>query len=115
MTEFCALRAKAYSYRLDDDTEEKRAKDTKKCKVKREFTFKNYMDCLFSNEVIIKSQQRFRSDHYRVYAEEVNKIALSSNDDKRLQTFDKVTTFPYGTKLGDNIYGKNIRVIIQIK
>ena len=41
MTEFCALRAKAYSYRLDDDTEEKRAKDTKKCKVKRELTFKN--------------------------------------------------------------------------
>ena len=41
MTELCALRAKAYSYRLDDDTEEKRAKDTKKCKVKRELTFKN--------------------------------------------------------------------------
>ena len=55
------------------------------------------MDCLFNNEVIIKSQQRFRSDHHRVYAEEVNKIALSSNDDKRLQTSDKVTTFPYGT------------------
>ena len=97
MTEFCARRAKAYSYRLDDDAEEKRAKDTKKCKVKRELTFKNYMGYLFNNEVIIKSQQRFRSDHYRVYAEEVNKIALSSNDDKRLQTFDKVTTFPYGT------------------
>ena len=52
------------------------------------------MDCLFNNEVIIRSQQRFRSDHHRVYTEEVNKIALSSNDDKRLQTFDKVTMFP---------------------
>ena len=30
-------------------------------------------------------------------AEEVNKIALTSNDDKRLQTFDKITTYPYGT------------------
>ena len=75
----------------------KKAKGTKKCTVKRELTFKNYADSLFNDEVIIKSQQRFRSDHHRVYTEEVNKIALSSNDDKRLQTFDKVTTFPYGT------------------
>ena len=95
--EFCALGAKAYSYKLDDDTEKKKAKGTKKCIVKREIIFKNYMDSLFNNEVIIKSQERFTSDHYRVYTEEVNKIALSSNDDKRIQTFDKVTTFPYGT------------------
>ena len=52
MTEFCALRAKAYSYRLDDDTENKKAKATKKCIVKRELTFKNYVDCLFNDEVI---------------------------------------------------------------
>ena len=32
-----------------------------------------------------------------MYPEEVNKIAISSNDDKRLQTFDRVTTYPYGT------------------
>ena len=31
-----------------------------------------------------------------MYTEEVNKIALSSDDDKRIQTFDKVTTYPYG-------------------
>ena len=48
---------------------------------------------------MIKSQQRFRSDHRKVYTEEVNKIALSSNDNKRIQTFDKVTTFPYGTNV----------------
>ena len=64
--------------------------------VKREITFKNYADALFNDEVKIRSQQLFRSDHHRVYTEEVNKIALSSNDDKRIQTFDKVT-FPYGT------------------
>ena len=51
---------------------------------------------MFNDEVIIKSQQRFRSDHHKVYTEEINKIALSSNDDKRIQTFDRVTTFPYG-------------------
>ena len=97
MTEFCALRAKAYSYKLDDDTENKKAKGTKKCIVKRELTFKNYVDCLFNDKTIIKSQQRFRSDHHRVCTEEVNKIGLSSNNDKRLQTSDKVTTYPYGT------------------
>ena len=59
--------------------------------------FKNYKDSLFNNEIILKSQQRFKSDHHKVYTEEVNKIALSSNDDKRLQTFDKITTYPYGT------------------
>ena len=59
--------------------------------------FENYKDLLFNNKTILKSQQRFKSDHYNVYTEEVNKIALSSNDDKRLQTFDTVTTYPYGT------------------
>ena len=43
-----------------------------------------------------RSQQKFKSDHQKVYTEEVNKIALSSNDDKIIQTFDKVTTYPYG-------------------
>ena len=99
MTEFGALRAKAYAFKMDDDTEMKRAKGTKKRIVKREITFKNYADALFNDEVIIRSQQRFRSDHHRVYTEEVNKIALSSNDDKRIQTFDKVTTLLYGTNV----------------
>ena len=52
---------------------------------------------MFNDEVIIRSQQRFRSDHHRVYTEEVNMIALGSNDDKKIQTNDKVTTYPYGT------------------
>ena len=97
ITEFCALRAKAYAYKLDDGTEHKKAKGTKKCIIKRELMFENYKDSLFNDKIILRSQQRFRSDHHRVYTEEVNKIALSSNDDKRIQTFDKVTTYPYGT------------------
>ena len=99
MTEFCALRAKTYAYKLVDNTETKKAKGTKKCIVKRELMFKNYKDSLFNDEVIIRSQQRFRSDHHRVYTEEVNKIAQSSHDDKRIQTFDKVTTFPFGANV----------------
>ena len=59
--------------------------------------FENYKDSLFSNKTIFKSQQRFKSDHHNVYIEEVNKIALNSNDNKRLQTFDRVRTYLYGT------------------
>ena len=59
--------------------------------------FENYKDCLFDREVIIKSQQRFKSNNHKVYAEEVIKIALSSGDDKRLQTFDGIETYPCGT------------------
>ena len=59
--------------------------------------FQNYKDCLFNGEVILKSQQRFKSDYHKVYTKEVNKIALSSNDDKRLQTFNRITIFPHGT------------------
>ena len=96
MTEFCGLRARAYAFKLDDDTGKKKAKDSKKFIVKREIILQNYVDALFNDEVVVRSQLRFRSDHHRVYTEEVNKIALSSNDDKRIQTFDRVTTFPYG-------------------
>ena len=52
---------------------------------------------MFNNKTILKSQLRFKSDHHNVYKEEVNKITLNSNDDKRLQTFDRVTTYLYGT------------------
>ena len=51
MTEFCALRAKAHAYKLDDDTEMKKAKGTKKCIVKREIPFKNYVDAFFNTDV----------------------------------------------------------------
>ena len=45
---------------------------------------KNYKDCLLNKKIILQSQQRFKSDHHNVYTEQINKIALSSNDDKRL-------------------------------
>ena len=59
--------------------------------------FENFKDCLFNGDVIFKSQQTFESDHHKVYTEEVKKVALSSDDDKRLQTFDGIETYPYGT------------------
>ena len=59
--------------------------------------FQNFKDCLLNNKNVYGSQQRFKSYNHDVYTEEVNKIALSSNDDKRLQTFDRIKTYPYGT------------------
>ena len=75
----------------------KKPKEQNKCVIKRQLMFENYKDCLFNNKIILKPQQRFKSDHHKVYTEEINKIALSSNDDKRLQTFYKIATYPYGT------------------
>ena len=60
--------------------------------------FENYKDCLFNNNTVYRSQERLRSYYRVMYTEEVNKIVLSSNDDKRLQTPpDRITTYPYGT------------------
>ena len=61
--------------------------------------FENNKDSLFNNKTILKSQLRFKSDHDDVYTEEVNKIALNSNDNERLQTLDRVTAYPYGTNV----------------
>ena len=54
MTEFCALREKAYAYKLDGNTEMKKAKGTKKCVVKRELMFENYVDPLFNDKITTK-------------------------------------------------------------
>ena len=59
--------------------------------------FENYKDSLFNNNTILRSQLRFKSDLHNVYTEEINKIVLNSNDDKWLQTRDRITTYPYGT------------------
>ena len=92
MKEFCALRAKTYSYLMDDNSEVKKSKRTKKCVIKRELMFEDYKDYLSNDEIILKSQQRSKRDHHKVYTEEINKIALSCNDDKRLQTSDRIKT-----------------------
>ena len=63
---------------------------------------KNYTECLFNDKIILRSQERFKSGHHEVYKEVISyhhyySIALSSNDDKRLQKFDKITTYSHGT------------------
>ena len=102
--EFITLRPKAYTNLTDDGKEDKKAKGTKKCVIKRMIKFDDYKRCLLNGEVILKSQQRFRSKGHDVYTENINKIALSNNDDKRLIASDKITSYPYGYK------GKNMLV-----
>ena len=100
MAEFVASIPKTYSYLTDDCEEDKKVKETKKCAIKRRLKFSDYKDCLLNNEIILKSQQRVKSEKHDVYTEEVNKIALSSNDDKRLQSFDRIPSYLYGTRVG---------------
>ena len=100
VTEFVALRPKTYSCSTDDCKEDKTAKGTKKCVIKLRLKFNDYKGCLLNNKIVLKSQQRFKSERHDVYTEEINKIALSSNDDKRLQTFDRITSYPYGASAG---------------
>ena len=97
MIEFVVLRPKTYAYAInvDKDNEVKKAKGTKRCVIKEKLKFEEYKNCLLNAKAVLKSQQRFKSERHDLYIEEVNKISLSSNDDKRLQTFDKITTYPY--------------------
>ena len=122
MKEFVALRAKTWAYLIDDDTEHKKAKKTKKCVIKRRVMFENYKHCSFNDKIILKSQQRFKRDYHNVHTEQINKIALKSNDDKKLQTFDKITTYPFGTNAlkayESEMLSKNkwlILMIVQMK
>ena len=98
ITEFVTLRPKTYSYLTDDCKEDKKAKGTKKCVLKRMIKFNDYKNCLLNCEVVLKSQQIFKSKGHNVYTENINKIAFSSNDDKRLIASDKITSYPYGYK-----------------
>ena len=91
--EFIALRPKTGNDKID-----KKAKGTKKCVIKKMIKFGDYKKCLLNDEVILKSQQRFISTKHDVYTENVNKIALSNDDDKRIVSSDKITSYPYGYK-----------------
>ena len=64
----------------DDDSEHKKAKGTKKCVIKRLFKLIDYKNCLLNNKIILKLRQRFKSEYHNLYTEEINNIALGSNN-----------------------------------
>ena len=84
ITEFVTLRPKTYSFLTNDGKEDKKSKGTKNCVTKKMIKFSDYKKCLLNDELILKSQQRFISKKHDVYTENINKVALSNNDDKRI-------------------------------
>ena len=77
--------------------------------MKKMIKFDYYKNCLLKDKVLLKSQQRFISKKHDVYTEDINKIALSNDDDKRIVLSDKITSYPYGYKGKKHInYIKNI-------
>ena len=96
ITEFVTLRPKTYSFLTDDGKEDKKAKGTKKCVIKKMIKFNDYKKCLLNDKVMLKPQQRFISNKHDVYTENINKIPLSNNDDKRIVLSNKITSYPYG-------------------
>ena len=100
ITEYIGIRPKVYAYNYLKDNilkEEKRCKGTAKQVVKDTINFETMKRTLFNNETVMCTQQRFRSDRLVMNTEIVNKKALSNSDNKRLQTFDGITTYPIGT------------------
>ena len=98
ITEFVTLRRKTYSYLTDDSKEDKKSKETKKCIIKKMIKFVDYKKCLLNDKVILKAQQRFISNKHDVYTENINKIYLSNDDDKRIVSLNKISSYPYGYK-----------------
>ena len=94
MKEFVALRAEMYSY-IDDKNELKKCKGIKRCVIKREIKFEDYKRCLFEGISIYKSQLLFRSDKHDIKTLEVNKLALNSQDDKRI-SIDGIASYAMG-------------------
>ena len=103
----------------------KKSKRCKNCVIKRKPKFQDYKNCLKAsqvinavkkfrkeinvdylredkikfiekNKVVLKTQQRFKSERHNVFTEEINKISLGSNDDKRIQSVDSIETYAHG-------------------
>ena len=94
--EFVGLRAKLYSYKMFEGKEEKKCKGIKKSVIKKNISFENYKECLFSEKPQMRKMNVIRSHKHEIFSETVNKIALSANDDKRIILEDKISTLSYG-------------------
>ena len=91
ITHFVGLRPKIYSFKVEDSTT-KKCKGIKKNVVKKGLDFEDYVECLFSGEKQMRSMKIIRSENHDIYSKEVNKVALSNEDDKRKLGKDKVNT-----------------------
>ena len=92
ITHFVGLRPKLYSFKVEDSSTTKKWKGVKKNVVKKGIDFQDYVDCLFSGEKQMRSMKIIRSENHNIYSKEVNKVALSNEDDKRILGKNKVNT-----------------------
>ena len=83
ITEFVRLRSKLYAFRTDSDEETKKCKGVKKNVVNRCITFNHYKDCLFNDKTHYAKFNTLRSRRHEITTEQITKVALSANDDKR--------------------------------
>ena len=81
--EFVGLRAKLYSYKMFEGEERKNVRGLKKSVVKKSIAHEDYKECLFTGKEQLRRMNVIRSHKHEIYTVEVNKIALSSSDDKR--------------------------------
>ena len=75
---------------LKQKIKQKTAQKKNKIDVDRPEEFKK------NNRLLLKTQQRFKSEQQNVFTEKINMIALSSDDDERMQSVDLIETYAYG-------------------
>ncbi|XP_073238704.1 uncharacterized protein [Porites lutea] len=92
ITHFVGLRPKLYSYKVEGVLELKKCKGIKKNVVKKSINFDDYVRCLFSGEKEMRKMKIIRSENHDIYSKEVNKVALSHEDDKRHVLNDNIHT-----------------------
>ena len=94
--EFVGLRAKLYSYKMDEGGESKKCKGIKKQVVESSISHEDYKTCLLTGKEQLRKQNILRSYEHEVYTEEINKVALSALDDKRYILKDGIHTLAWG-------------------
>ena len=94
--EFVGLRAKLYSYKMEEGKENKKCKGIKKAVVEKSISHEDYKTCLTTGKEQLRRQNIIRSYEHVLYTEEVNKIALSAADDKRYLLKDSFDTLAWG-------------------
>ena len=95
ITHFVGLRPKLYSYKVEDEKELKKCKGIKKSVVKKSIDFDDFVKCLFTGKKEMRKMNIIRSEKHDIYSKEVNKIALSNEDDKRQVSEDKIHTLAF--------------------
>ena len=95
VTEWVALRPKLYSF-LTEDGEKQKAKGLKKSMKNKSLRHENFLKCLRTGESQTRKQCLFRSRDHHIFTENMVKVALSANDDKRIVLENGIDTLSLG-------------------